>query len=67
MSLEQSPWGLGNLFDRLVLTTEENRYIKQFSVNPCIVLALVEGVLGYRQVSVEAGQWTYRRDEVFKN
>ncbi len=64
--LDQSPWGLGLMYDRLLLSTEENRYIKQFSVNPCIVLALVEAVLGYDQVSVHAGQWTYRRNVEFR-
>jgi len=64
--LEQAPWGLGMMYDRLLITTEETRYTKQFAVNPCVVLAMVEGVLGYEKVSVHAGQWTFRRDQAFK-
>ncbi len=64
--LEQAPWGLGMMYDRLVLTTENSRYTKQFTLNPCVVLAMVEGVLGYEQVSVHAGQWAYRRDSEFR-
>ncbi len=54
------------MYDRLLLTTENSRYTQQFAVNPCIVLALVEGVLGYEQVSANLGRWTYRRDAEFK-
>ena len=54
------------MYDRLLLTTENSRYTKQFTVNPCIVLALVEGVLGYERASVDGGQWTFRRDAEFK-
>ncbi len=54
------------MYDRLTLTTEENRYVKQFGVNPCIVLSLVEGILGYEKVSVHSGHWTYRRDSEFR-
>jgi len=64
--LEQAPWGIGMMYDRLVITTEETRYTKQFTLNPCAVLAMVESVLGYERVSVHPGQWTFRRDQEFK-
>jgi len=53
------------MFDRLLLSTENSRYTKH-TVNPCIILALVEGVLGYQTVSVGEHKWTYRRDVRFK-
>jgi hypothetical protein len=68
VKLGQSPWGLGILYDNLILSTAEgNRYTHQFAVNPCILLALVEGVLGYERVAVNNGQWIYRRDTAFRS
>ncbi len=37
-----------------------------FYLDATILFALVEGVLGYEQVYVEKGEWTYRRDVEFK-
>jgi len=66
ITAEQSPWGLGMVYDRLILTTQDSRYIKQYTVNVCIVLALVEGVLGYEPVAAHPNQWSYRRDAPWK-
>ncbi|KAJ9148625.1 hypothetical protein NKR23_g4788 [Pleurostoma richardsiae] len=60
IKLQQSAFGLGLMYDRLVLSMED-RYTHRFGVTPTIVLALVEGVLGYERVSVDGTIWTYRR------
>lgn len=65
VKLQQSSFGLGLMHDRLVLSAE-SRYA-QFEVSPTIVLALVEGILGYERIYSDGGQWTYRRDTAFKN
>ncbi len=55
------------MFDSLILTTgETNRFVRQFPINPTIVLSLVEGVLGYERVSADSSRWTYRRDAEFR-
>ncbi|KAL0939502.1 uncharacterized protein CTRU02_206112 [Colletotrichum truncatum] len=58
--LHQCAFGLGAIIDRLVLVSENRG--GTFSVTPPIVLSLVEGVLGYKQVYSDAHSWTYRRD-----
>lgn len=67
MTLHQSAFGLGIMYDRLTLSSE-GRYAVQ-AVSPTIVLALVEGVLGYRGVSQQqdgASSWAFRRDVEFR-
>ena len=59
----QSCWGASSMFDMVTLTSEGNSI---FEFNPAIVLAFVEGVLGYEKVSTEQGLWTYRRVTPFK-
>ncbi|KAK1757869.1 hypothetical protein QBC47DRAFT_377143 [Echria macrotheca] len=61
----QSAFGLGELFDRLILSTSETRYTNQFRVTTPMVVALVEGVLGYELVSTQ-GTWSFRRDTEYK-
>ncbi|TPX18167.1 uncharacterized protein E0L32_002676 [Thyridium curvatum] len=59
--LHASAFGLGAaMHDRLTLSVDE-RARARFAVNPAIVLALVEGVLGYERVSNGPGEWTFRR------
>lgn len=53
------------MFDRLILSTKETRYTNQFQVTTPMVIALVEGVLGYELVSTQGG-WNFRRDTEFK-
>ncbi|KAI1164143.1 hypothetical protein F5B18DRAFT_650862 [Nemania serpens] len=67
VTLHQSAFGLGIMYDRLTLSSE-GRYAVQ-AVSPTIVLALVEGVLGYRGVSQQqdgASSWAFRRDVEFR-
>lgn len=64
--LHQSAFGLGEMFDRLVLSTQETKYTEQFRVTAPMVLSLVEGVLGYDMVSSQPGAWNFRREAAFK-
>jgi hypothetical protein len=59
----QSCWGSSPMHDQVTLTSEANNI---FQFNPAIVLAFIEGVLGYDKVSTEQGVWTYRRMVPFK-
>ncbi len=65
IQLYQCAFGLGLMYDRLVLAAE-NRYGGGYNVTPTIVLSFIEGVLGYDKVSCDGGMWTYRRDVEFK-
>jgi hypothetical protein len=60
--LQQSAFGLSEMFDRLELSTKEIRYVTQFHVTTPMILALIEGVLGYTLLSGEGGTWTFRRE-----
>lgn len=66
IALHQCAFGLGEMFDRLTLSTEETRYTNQFQVTTPMVVALIEGVLGYKLVSTQGGVWSFRRDVGFK-
>lgn len=59
----QSCWGASPMHDQVTLTSEANNI---FQFNPAIVLAFIEGVLGYDKVSTEQGIWSYRRTVPFK-
>ncbi|KAK0730997.1 hypothetical protein B0H67DRAFT_56775 [Lasiosphaeris hirsuta] len=61
----QSAFGLGEVFDKLVLSTKETRYTTKFQVTTPMIVAMVEGVLGYELVSTQ-GTWSFRRDTEFK-
>lgn len=65
ITLGQSAFGLGEMFDRLTLSTNTTRYTNQFRVTTPMVVALIEGVLGYQLVSTH-GNWSFRRDIEFK-
>ncbi|KAK3989906.1 hypothetical protein QBC44DRAFT_369473 [Cladorrhinum sp. PSN332] len=66
ITLHQCAFGLGEMFDRLTLSTEETRYTNQFRVTAPIVIALIEGVLGYELLSTQSGTWNFRRNLEFK-
>jgi hypothetical protein len=59
VTLEESPIGLGLLFDRLVIRPQNQRLTQTLS--PVVVLPFVEGVLGFEMVHAEGGCWHYRR------
>ncbi|KAI8627620.1 hypothetical protein F5Y19DRAFT_442325 [Xylariaceae sp. FL1651] len=65
VKLHQSAFGLGLIYDRLTITSDA-RYSVQ-TVSPTIILALIEGVLGYKSVSADGSSWTFRRDIEFKS
>ncbi|KAJ4297393.1 hypothetical protein N0V88_004314 [Collariella sp. IMI 366227] len=63
--LHQSAFGLGEMFDRLTISTEDTRYTSRFRVTAPMVVSLIEGVLGYQLTSTH-GAWIFRRDTEFK-
>ena len=65
IKLHQSAFGLGELFDRLTLSTEETKYTNQFTLTSPMVVSLIEGALGYKLVSTDSG-WNFRRDTEFR-
>lgn len=65
INLHQSAFGLGEVFDRLTLSTEETKYTNQFTVTAPMVVSLIEGILGYKLISTD-GRWNFRRDTAFK-
>ncbi|KAK4156635.1 hypothetical protein C8A00DRAFT_30488 [Chaetomidium leptoderma] len=65
VTLHESAFGLGEMFDRLTLSTEETRYTDRFTMTSPMIVALIEGVLGYQLIS-NNGAWNFRRDTVFK-
>ena len=64
-TLGESNFGLGLNCDTLTIEPHDHnqRYVE---VNPTIVLAFIEGVLGYRLAHTERGSWEYRREVAFK-
>jgi hypothetical protein len=63
--MEESAFGLGLVYDTLTLYAER-KYHGGHYVSPTIILALVEGALGYRQTFTDGNKWIYRRDVPFK-
>jgi len=61
----QSAFGLGELYDKLILSTKETRYTNQFHITTTMVVALIEGVLGYDPI-LSQGTWSFRRDTEYK-
>jgi hypothetical protein len=58
-----SAFGLGTLWDRVEFRPQhQDSYTR---LNATLVLAFVEGVLGYRVVYQEGHQWHFRRDTSF--
>lgn len=66
MKLHQSAFGLGEMFDRLVLSTRDTRYTEQFRVTAPIAVSLIEGILGYMCVSSQSSTWNFKRETEFK-
>ena len=66
IQLHQSAFGLGLMHDRLTLKVNGRSGL--LSVSPTIVLAFVEGVLGYQSVSIDTNGrfWHYRKDMELK-
>jgi hypothetical protein len=47
--------------DSLVIHHADDRR----TINPTIVLAFVEGILGYKMVNTSGGYWVYRSEKKF--
>ena len=60
--LEESPIGLGLLFNRLVIRPQSRNMAASQTLSPVVILPFIEGVLGFTMVSSEAGLWHYRRE-----
>ncbi|KAI1411527.1 hypothetical protein F5Y13DRAFT_55423 [Hypoxylon sp. FL1857] len=65
VKLHQSSFGVGLTYDRLTLSVEGRN--PNFLVSPMVVLSFVEGVLGYKSVSVDGTSWIFRRDVEFRS
>ncbi|KAK1826370.1 hypothetical protein QBC39DRAFT_22606 [Podospora conica] len=65
VTLSQSPFGLNEMFDRLSVSTKDTRYNSQFQVTAPMIVAFVEGVLGYELIS-DRGGWNFKRETEFK-
>ncbi|PKS07128.1 hypothetical protein jhhlp_005728 [Lomentospora prolificans] len=65
-SLHQCAYGLGTWHDRLTLYAE-NRYGGGHFITPTIILAIVEGQLGYELTYQESSRWVFRKDTPFRN
>ncbi|KAI5859930.1 hypothetical protein GGS23DRAFT_254687 [Durotheca rogersii] len=64
IKLHKSSFGLGSTYDLLTLSVPGRGSASH--VTPVTVLAFVEGVLGYKNVAVEASTWTFRKDVEFR-
>ena len=62
IELQDAKYGLGLLLDSLSISNSDNRSTNV--QNPVLILAFVEGVLGYHMViqSCTDTQWYFRRD-----
>ncbi|KND93892.1 hypothetical protein TOPH_01695 [Tolypocladium ophioglossoides CBS 100239] len=65
ITLHQSPFGLTPNHDALTLSLSDSRGDRS-SLSLPLVFQLVENVLGYQQVHVDAACWQYRRDAPLK-
>ncbi|KIW02700.1 uncharacterized protein PV09_06138 [Verruconis gallopava] len=63
ITMKESCFGLGLLFDRLELELNSHDY--KHGLSPPLILAFVESVLGYRMTYQDASSWTFRRDIAF--
>ncbi|KAI6088276.1 hypothetical protein F4821DRAFT_92506 [Hypoxylon rubiginosum] len=64
IKLYKSMFGFGVSYERLTLSVEGRN--PDNLVSPMIILSLVEGVLGYKSVSVDGSTWVFRRDIQFR-
>jgi len=64
--LEESPIGLGLLFNRLLIKPQSRNMSASQTLSPVIILPFIESVLGFTLVSSEAGLWHFRRDGELK-
>ncbi|OCK83714.1 hypothetical protein K432DRAFT_321727 [Lepidopterella palustris CBS 459.81] len=65
LTLQESPFGLGLVFDRLHISIEHSRM--NYRLGPTMLLSLIEGVLGYTLTYGTGDTWTFRKETEFKS
>lgn len=65
VNLHPAAFGSGLQYDRLTLAVDDEDR-SPFLVTPSVILALVEGVLGYSRVCVNGSIWTFRKGDILK-
>ncbi|KAH7147002.1 hypothetical protein B0J13DRAFT_500867 [Dactylonectria estremocensis] len=65
VNLHPAAFGSGLQYDRLTLAVDDEDR-SPFLVTPSVILALVEGVLGYSRVWVDGSIWTFRKGDILK-
>lgn len=66
ISLKESAFGMGVLYDALVVEPNRNRY-GMVEVNPVLIIGFIESVLGYQMVTKPVGMEGiyFRKEEAF--
>ena len=62
--MRESCFGLGMFYDRLDFELDSYNY--KHGLSPVMIIAFVEGVLGYRMTYNDSVSWTFRRDTAFR-
>ncbi|MCJ1239859.1 hypothetical protein MMC14_007857 [Varicellaria rhodocarpa] len=67
VELQESHFGSGVFFDSLIIKPSDERQTI-LNVNPILVVAFIEGILGYHLIPQAKGidDWYFRRDEKFE-
>lgn len=60
--LSESSIGFGPMFNMLTIMRGQRNANTDPTCSPMVVLAFIEGVLGYKMVYTDGRQWIYRRD-----
>lgn len=66
ISLKESAFGMGVLYDALVVESNGNRYV-MVELNPVLIIGFIESVLGYQMVTKPVGikGIYFRKEEAF--
>ncbi len=64
LTLVESEFYPGTM-DTLIVSPKGLSWDRKGEVNPTVILAFIEGVVGYRMVSTTGSRWMYRRDTQF--
>ena len=64
--LQESPFGLGLLYDTLHIESTEHFRTSTLEISPTLLFTLIENVLGYKMIYTNGSLWTYRREIAFK-
>ena len=64
MTLKDAHFGISKAYDTLILEPLDPRWTG-FEISPAMILAFIEGVLGYTMISSTESFWSYRRNRPF--